>query len=87
MSGLSLYWDGGFMWLYDRPVYPTRARAAVRAWLAEDPNLPATFRKRVFEENDRAYWRAFVDRIYDACPESELPDYLHKAKRSAYRVR
>jgi hypothetical protein len=85
--GLCLVSDGGFMWLYDRPVYPPCARAAVRAWLAEDPNLPATFRKRVLEENDRVYWRAFVDRIYDACPDSELPDYLHKAKRSASLLR
>lgn len=82
-SGLCLWWDGGFMWLYDRPAYPPCARSAVAARLAADPGLPATFRKRVLEEHDRAYLRAFVDRMYSECPDSELPEYLHKSNRAS----
>lgn len=83
-SGACLVWDGCFMRLYDRPVYPPCARAAIRSWLAADPILPATFHKRVFVENDRAYSRAFFNRLYDECPDSELPDYLQKPNRASW---
>jgi hypothetical protein len=82
-SGLCLVKGVCLLTLSDGRVYPPCARSAVCAWLARDPSLPATLRKRVFEENDRAYWRAFFDRIYGECPESEIPERLRSPKRSS----
>ena len=61
--------------LYDPPWYPPCARAAVRSWLANDPNFAKTFRQRILEEKDRQFWHSLILRMYDSCPADQLPEH------------
>lgn len=73
LSGLCLCLENGGMRLGDAPWYPPCARAALRSWREQDPDLARRFRERVLEGNDREYLRSLILRLYDACPEDQLP--------------
>jgi hypothetical protein len=81
--GLCLLVEDAGMRLSDSSVYPPCACEAVRSWLAQDPGLAATFRRRVLEEGDQDYWKSFLSRMYAACPPEQLPEYLRPLPREA----
>jgi hypothetical protein len=48
--------------------YSPCKKATIQAWVAEDPNLAATFRAKILDRLDLAYLKTFFTRLHAACP-------------------
>ena len=73
LSGLCVaVQNAGTMRMHRTPWYPPCARDVVRFWAARDPGFASTFRRRVMEEHDLAYWRTLRNELRHACAVDEL---------------
>jgi hypothetical protein len=64
--------------IHSDPHYPPCARAAVRSWLADDPDLSQTFERRAFDQDDRHYRGVFMLEMYRACPPDQRPKWTRE---------